>query len=214
MDEKTLARAFEPFFTTKAPGRGTGLGLPVVLAAVRDHKGGVLLESEPGGGTSCSILLPLGECGYAESSQSVPASRRMATLRVLLVDDEPDVCLTAAQLLRQLGHNVQALCSGEKALSHLRVHSSGYDLLVLDVMMPHPTGLEVQRALSLDGIDLPTLFMSGSSDPSFDRSSEGDASGVFLPKPFRQADLALAIARCMDAWHGRAQGVVTELRAG
>jgi signal transduction histidine kinase/ActR/RegA family two-component response regulator len=214
MDEKTLARAFEPFFTTKAPGRGTGLGLPVVLAAVRDYKGGVLLESEPGGGTSCSILLPLGDSGFAESSQSVPASRRTATLRVLLVDDEPDVCLTAAQLLRQLGHNVQALCSGEKALSHLRVHSSGYDLLVLDVMMPHPTGLEVQRALSLEGIDLPTLFMSGSSDPSFERTSEGDAGGVFLPKPFRQSDLALAIAHCMDAWHGRTQAVVTELRAG
>jgi signal transduction histidine kinase/ActR/RegA family two-component response regulator len=213
MDEKTLARAFEPFFTTKAPGRGTGLGLPVVLAAVRDYKGGVLLESEPGGGTSCSILLPLGESGFAESSQSDPASRRTATLRVLLVDDEPDVCLTAAQLLRQLGHNVQALCSGEKALSHLRVHSSGYDLLVLDVMMPHPTGLEVQRALSLEGIDLPTLFMSGSSDPSFERSSERDAGGVFLPKPFRQSDLALAIAHCMEAWHSRTQAVA-ELRAG
>jgi signal transduction histidine kinase/ActR/RegA family two-component response regulator len=215
MDEQTLARAFDPFFTTKDPGRGTGLGLPVVLAAVREHKGGVLLESESGGGTSCSILLPLREPGFCESSSSDPDSRRMAALRVLLVDDEPGVCLTAAQLMRQLGHKVQALCSGEKALSHLRVHSSGYDLLVLDVMMPRPTGLELHRTLNHEGIDLPTIFVSGSTDLALGGSVDAASGAVLLAKPFRQAELALAIGRCMQAWQSRTQAAVTAaLRAG
>jgi signal transduction histidine kinase len=214
MDAPTLARAFEPFFTTKEPGRGTGLGLSVVLAAVREHKGVVLLDSAPGRGTTCSILLPLNAHAHAEPGSGPPESRRMAALRVLLVDDEPGVCLTAAQLLRKLGHNVQALCSSAKALSHLRVHSSGYDLLVLDVMMPHPTGPALHRALSLEGIDLPTLFMSGSAE--LDAFGPGMQGGeVCLPKPFRQADLALAIARCMEAWQSRAvAALVAPLRAG
>jgi signal transduction histidine kinase/CheY-like chemotaxis protein len=208
MDAATLQRAFEPFFTTKEPGRGTGLGLPVVLATVRDHKGAVVLESEAGGGTTCSILLPLGEHGLAAAHAGGPASRRMAALRILLVDDEPRVCLTAAHLMRQLGHNVQALCSGEKALSHLRVHSSGYDLLVLDLMMPHPTGLELHRALTREGIDLPTLFMSGSAGPG-----QFEHPGVvFLPKPFRQAELAQAIARAVEAWQSRAPAAVAAPR--
>jgi CheY-like chemotaxis protein len=215
MDEKTLAQAFDPFFTTKEPGRGTGLGLPVVLAAVREHKGGVLLESQLGSGTHCSIVLPLSELAYAESSSSGPDSRRMAALRVLLVDDEPGVCLTAAHLTRQLGHNVQALCSGEKALSHLRVHSSGYDLLVLDVMMPHPTGPEVHQALCDEGIDLPTIFVSGSTDLALAGSLDDASGAVLLAKPFRQAELALAIARCMEAWQSRTHVAVTAaLRAG
>jgi signal transduction histidine kinase/ActR/RegA family two-component response regulator len=214
MDENTLARAFEPFFTTKEPSRGTGLGLPVVLAAVREMKGGMLLSSVPGGGTSCSILLPLSESAVGESNAGGPGSRRMAQLRVLLVDDEPGVCLTAAQLMRQLGHNVQALCSGEKALSHLRVHSSGYDLLVLDVGMPHPTGIEVHEALRLEGIELPTIFVSGTTDVALG-SAPGDASGaVLLAKPFRQAELALAIARSIEAWQSRARSSITKRRAG
>ncbi len=214
MAPPTLARAFEPFFTTKEAGRGTGLGLSVVLAAIREHKGIVLLDSALGRGTTCSILLPLSVYARAEAGSGPPDSRRTASLRVLLVDDEPGVCLTAAQLMRQLGHNVQALCSGQKALSHLRVHSSGYDLLVLDVMMPRPTGPELHRSLALEGIELPTLFMSGSTDLGLGDAAQGGGV-VFLPKPFRQADLALAIARCMEAWQSRAgAALVAPLRAG
>lgn len=213
MDAQTLARAFDPFFTTKAPGRGTGLGLPVVLASVREHKGSVVLDSQPGGGTTCSLFLPLASAPAGAVGPGAPESTRMAALRVLLVDDEPEVCLTAAQLMRQLGHNVQALCSGEKALSHLRVHSTGYDLLVLDLMMPHPTGPEVYRALAEEGIQLPTLFVSGSNDQPL-LGELGRQPGVaFLQKPFRQAELALAIAHCSKAWHTGARAAPDELRA-
>ncbi len=198
MDEQTLEHAFDPFFTTKDPGRGTGLGLSVVLAAIREHGGAVLLESRPGQGTCCSLLLPLIASRRSEVGALAPLSRPSGSCRVLLLDDEPGVCRTAAQLMRQLGHNVQALRSGEKALSHLRVHASGYDLLVLDVMMPHPTGIEVHRALCDDGIVLPTVFVSGYTEQHLlEGIVEGDGI-VFLQKPFRQAELASAITRCLE----------------
>jgi signal transduction histidine kinase/CheY-like chemotaxis protein len=203
MDAETLQRAFEPFYTTKEPGRGTGLGLPLVLAAAREHKGSVQLQSQPGAGTLCSLFLPLSERHCDDVPASAPGLRRAAALRVLLVDDQPSVCRTAAQLMRQLGHNVQALCSGEKALSHLRTHSSGYDLLVLDVMMPHPTGLEVHRALARQGIELPTVFMSGSNNPALPGAGGEPAGVAFLQKPFRQAELEQAILRCMADWESR-----------
>ena len=215
MDEQTLERAFEPFFTTKEPGRGTGLGLPIALAAVREHKGGVFIRSQLGAGTTCTLLLPLVDAASTEATASVPSSRRTRSLRVLLVDDEPDVCLTAARLMRQLGHNVQALCSGEKALSHLRVHAGGYDVLVLDVMMPHPSGLELHRALCRDGIALPTVFMSGSTGAEHDGAPPERGGVVFLAKPFRQTELADAIARSLDSFDERsAVRASARLRAG
>ncbi|HVZ34482.1 MAG TPA: ATP-binding protein, partial [Polyangiaceae bacterium] len=199
MDPETLEHAFDPFFTTKEPGRGTGLGLSLVAGAIRDHGGSVRLESHVGKGTSCVILLPLSDGRHAASSVPPAQDRPDSGRRILLLDDEPAVCRTAAQLMRQLGHNVQALRNGEKALSHLRTHSNGYDLLVLDVMMPHPTGVEVYRSLLELGISLPTIFMSGYSEQPL---LEGllDVDGiVFLQKPFRQSDLAAAIARCTGA---------------
>ena len=203
MDQQTLERAFEPFFTTKEPGRGTGLGLPIALAAVREHKGGVFIRSQLGAGTTCTLLLPLLDAPDVAAPASAPASRRTRSLRVLLVDDEHDVCLTAARLMRQLGHNVQALCSGEKALSHLRVHAGGYDVLVLDVMMPHPSGLALHDALLREGIELPTVFMSGSSAAEHDGAPSERGGVVFLAKPFRQTELADAIARSLDSFDER-----------
>jgi signal transduction histidine kinase/ActR/RegA family two-component response regulator len=199
MDEQTLARAFDPFFTTKEPGLGTGLGLSLVAGAIREHRGAVALDSRPGVGTSCSILLPLLERPRLEANPAQPDPRSNSGRRILLLDDEPAVCRTAAQLLRQLGHNVQALRSGERALSHLRTHSNGYDLLVLDVMMPHPTGVEVYRALQSDGIVLPTIFVSGYGEQPLLEGVLDTAGVVFLQKPFRQADLAEAMVRCLEA---------------
>lgn len=59
MDGETKRRVFEPFFTTKGVGKGTGLGLSVSIGIIKDHKGTIDLESEPGKGTTFTINFPL-----------------------------------------------------------------------------------------------------------------------------------------------------------
>ena len=63
MDDTTLRRAIEPFFSTKVPGRGSGLGLPIVRAIVKHSGGHFSIQSKPGCGTTVDMWLPVAEGG-------------------------------------------------------------------------------------------------------------------------------------------------------
>jgi two-component system cell cycle sensor histidine kinase/response regulator CckA len=95
-------RIFDPFFTTKEIGKGTGLGLSTVLGIVKSHQGAIMVESEPGCGTTFRALLP----ASSEAVQSVapyvaPELPRGDGEAVLIVDDEPEIVSGMTTLLEQ-----------------------------------------------------------------------------------------------------------------
>ena len=68
--------------------------------------------------------------------------------RVLVVDDNHDACELLARILRRFGHHAACQTTARGALAHLAEHTP--DLIILDVMMPETTGLEVLRSLRAD----------------------------------------------------------------
>src|ERR1700691_271524 len=97
MDSETLAHMFEPFFTTKEPGKGTGLGLPIVYGVVKQTGGWTHVESKPGQGTTFEIYLPCAEETETKGPASVPglqgglAAAPKGTETILLVEDESGI---------------------------------------------------------------------------------------------------------------------------
>jgi two-component system, NtrC family, sensor kinase len=65
MDAQTRARIFEPLFTTKPPGVGTGLGLSIAYRIIEDHGGKIDVESEPGRGSTFTVVIPAAPEGVA-----------------------------------------------------------------------------------------------------------------------------------------------------
>ena len=61
IEKQHLAKIFNPFFTTKDISKGTGLGLSVSFGIAQSHGGRIVVQSEPGGGSNFSLLVPLGE---------------------------------------------------------------------------------------------------------------------------------------------------------
>jgi CheY-like chemotaxis protein len=141
---ENLTRIFDPFFTTKPVGVGTGLGLAICHGIVSELGGRLDVESEVERGTTFRIELP----ATAASSGVMKVVESTATssgARVLLVDDE--VALARA-LRRRLEkhHTVTTLTSGTEALGTI-ANGARYDAIVLDVMMPEISGMEVYERL-------------------------------------------------------------------
>ena len=117
MNDETLQRIFDPFFTTKELGEGTGLGLSVVHGIVKEHGGAIEVASEPGKGATFQLYFPaLAESGKHEQPGAAPIIRGQGE-RVLLVDDEPDLCRAGAALLEWLGYQPTTQTDARQALA-------------------------------------------------------------------------------------------------
>ncbi|MBK7369519.1 MAG: PAS domain S-box protein [Candidatus Eisenbacteria bacterium] len=155
---------FEPFFTTKDSGKGTGLGLATVYAAVEQAGGFIEVDSAELRGSTFRVALPVApimpkEPEVFEPKPSVDAGAIRATL--LVAEDEPLVRQFVCATLRRLGCDVLEAESGEQALTLSRAHTGRIDLLLSDVIMPGMTGPELATQLLRERADVRVLLMSG-----------------------------------------------------
>jgi two-component system, cell cycle sensor histidine kinase and response regulator CckA len=192
MSTDVKQRAFEPFFTTKPVGKGSGLGLAMVYGFAKQSGGHVLIESEPGRGTSIRVALP------QAASATLPVARpeRAATEpagrgeKVLIVEDEAAVRSWVASTIAGLGYTPLEVADGRTALKILEA-DNGVAVLFTDVMLPGGmTGLELADAARRLRPELRVLFTSGYSEDLNARSAATSSDLPILAKPYRKHALA------------------------
>lgn len=199
MDKSVMDRLFEPFFTTKEPGRGGGLGLSTVYGIVSQSGGAILVESEPGEGSTFSVYLPayIGQASSVERSSQLPGDLS-GIETILLIEDEASVREMLAEMLREQGYEVLDSRSGEEALELFRSLDDPPDLILSDVVLPGISGPDAVGMMS-PGSEVAVLFMSGySADEGRWRGSPGEGSR-FIQKPFTPHELFQTIREVLDS---------------
>jgi PAS domain S-box-containing protein len=193
--EEDLDRIFEPFFTTKGVGQGTGLGLSQVFGFAKQSGGEVLVESEPGAGTTFTLYLPR-EAGMLVTEESDEEPELLADghgTRVLVVEDNEEVGGFATQALQELGYETVWALNAEEALAVLRT-PPGFDVVFSDVVMPGMNGIDMAREVRHRHTGLPVVLTSGYSHVLAEQGTHGF---TLLRKPYSVEDLSRTLGRAV-----------------
>jgi PAS domain S-box-containing protein len=181
--------AFEPFFTTRSSEGGSGLGLSLAQEIVHRYRGSIRVSSREGVGTTFTLSFPAISVEAARPPALLPS---LEPLRILAVEDEPEVLDVIRAMLVAAGHGVLTAASGREALELFE--REPVDLVVTDLGMPGMTGLtlaeEVKRRRPV-----PVVLLTGWAD-------ELDAAharhvDVLLAKPVTRERLATGLAKAV-----------------
>jgi PAS domain S-box-containing protein len=201
MTPEVLARVTEPFFTTKPQGHGTGLGLAMARGFIEQSGGGMLIESQPGHGTTVNIWLPMADAASMldEPGGRAGKDRRGQTRRLLVVDDELLVREIITQQLEAAGHTVVSAGDSQEALALLD-GGEPIDLIVSDLSMPGMDGIALVREANRRRPKLPAILLTGFATNAAEIAVGGAVSGLFslLRKPVTEQELVERVAMLLE----------------
>ena len=159
LTEEVKRRVFDPFFTTKGV-TNSGLGMSVSYGIIKRHGGEILIESEPGKGTTFILHLPM---GYGEEVQEEEKAglpmKELLSARILVIDDDESVRDILSEILKSKGHQVVGASNGEEGFERFR--SEKFDLVFTDLGMPKISGWEVGKTIKGMNPKIPIVMITG-----------------------------------------------------
>jgi PAS domain S-box-containing protein len=198
MSSETLQRAFDPFFTTKPAGQGTGLGLATVYGIIQQAGGRSQIYSEPGIGTTVTVLLPATEQASAPACQREESPARRCEETILLVEDEDALREVTRRILIAAGYDVIVAVNGREALQVAEGYDGRIDMLLSDVVMPQMNGPQLAERLLAQRPSIRVLLMSGFAQPILDSGGHLGAGIALIEKPFAGPALLAKVAQILE----------------
>ncbi len=190
---EALPKLFDPFFRVhpeeRSQTKGLGLGLAIVKDLVELHGGTIAVHSTLDQGTAFTFTIPLHPQTSTSTGQPPPLSRRL-----LVVDDDPDICDLLRDRLESEGFQVDTAADGEAALRILA--DRPVDGVLLDIALPELDGFAVLRQLRPRHPTLPVVMMTAVE--ALDRAMAAVEAGAqgYLLKPFD----ATRLRHIIDRW--------------
>jgi len=202
----SVGKLFDPFFTTKRPGGGTGLGLTISLAILKEHGGTIDVKSPAGGGAAFQVILPVAGKSHPVAAHPASPARPLAAHsesprghRILIVDDEEGIREIVQEGLAARGMKVDAAESAETALSLLAGNT--YDIILCDFNLPRLSGEQLlEQVRKARGESAPRfVFITGELVDASRLAEFSEKGAVILQKPFRIPELAKLLAGLLES---------------
>jgi CheY-like chemotaxis protein len=180
-------------------GKGTGLGLATIYGIVKQNKGFINVNSEPGRGSTFNIYLPR-LVADENTDKAVPENKAAAggTETILLVEDEPTILRMTRMMLERNGYSVLSTASPSEAVEKATNHSGSIDLLMTDVVMPELNGKDLAEQITMLFPNIRIFFMSGYTADVIAHRGVLDAGVAFIQKPFSMTDLMVKVREVLD----------------
>jgi PAS domain S-box-containing protein len=196
--EEDLQKIFEPFYSKKSMKRsGSGLGMTVIWATVKDHNGYIDLQSSEGEGTRIVMYFPVTRESEEHITRRIALDEYLGTEHILVVDDMPEQIEIASKMLTKLGYRVDTATSGEEAVAFLR--SNKVDLIVLDMIMPGGIdGLETYKQIKEIHPGQKVVIASGFSESERVVMLQKLGAGEYIQKPYTLERFGVAVRKELD----------------
>ena len=204
MSEDYLKVIFDPFTREETEAtyeiQGTGLGMAITKSLVDLMGGSIKVESKLGEGSTFTVEL---ELHIQEQEDDPQFWADCGVKRMLVADDEEDVCQSIVRLMTQArtGVEVEYAASGEGAFDMLcaaRREGRPYDVLLLDWKMPCMNGLEAARIIRDEyPEDIPILLLTAYDWSDIEQEALKTGIRHFMPKPFFMSTFKNAIGHVM-----------------
>jgi PAS domain S-box-containing protein len=198
MEERTRERIFEPFFTTKEMGQGTGLGLASSYGIIKQHKGFIDVESEPGRGTSFHIYFPALKSGASKDGVHAEEVLKGGTETILVAEDDEVIRNLTSSILREFGYTVIDAKDGNAAVREFRENRDRISLLLLDVIMPLKGGKDAYEEIRTLRPRIKVLFISGYSEDMISKKGILEEGSSFISKPVSPSELLQKVREVLD----------------
>jgi PAS domain S-box-containing protein len=191
MSPEVQRLAFEPFFTTRSSEGGSGLGLSLAQEIVHRYRGQVSVSSVESVGTTFTLSFPAISVDASRTPAFLPT---LETMRILAVEDEPEVLDVVRAMLTAGGHTVITAASGREALELFECET--VDVVITDLGMPGMTGLALAELIK-GRRPVPVVLLTGWADEL--DASHAQHVDVVLAKPVTRERLLGGLAKAVPA---------------
>ena len=167
--------------STESSPDGLGIGLALVKELAALHGGSVSASSDgPGHGAEFVVSIPSYQ-GTDPVTRTTPEPMALPSARILVIDDEADVCESLSQLLRVNGHSVDSAQNGKGGME--RALGGSYDAAIVDIGLPDVSGFDVAKAIRAAGNDLFLIGLSGIDSADLPRQATDAGFDAYVAKP-------------------------------